>query len=107
MTDNEIIKALECCCEAQNCTLCIYNPTKYQKGTISCCNELMENTIDLINRQKTEIEKLLQKLQQPQVEAIKEFAEKLKKEVDFVDTTRKLKQTINNLVKEITESEGE
>ena len=35
--------------------------------------------IDLINRQKAEIERLLQKLQQAKSEAIKEFAERLKK----------------------------
>lgn len=34
-------------------------------------------------------------------EAINEFAERLKKEVDFIDTTRKLKKTIDNLVKEM------
>ena len=52
MTDNEIIKALECCREANNCIHCEYEPTEYQKGTIGCANELMENAIDLINRQQ-------------------------------------------------------
>ncbi len=57
MTDNEIIKALECCSEAQNCTPCKYEPTEYPKSTVGCCNELMKNAVDLINRQKAEIER--------------------------------------------------
>lgn len=58
MTDKEIIKALECCSEAQNCTPCRYEPTEYQKGTVGCCNELMKNAVDLINCQKAEINTL-------------------------------------------------
>lgn len=37
-----------------------------------------KETLDLINRQRAEIERLLQKLQQAKSEAIKEFAERLK-----------------------------
>ena len=37
-----------------------------------------ENALDLINRQKAEIERLLQKLQQPQSEAIKDCIKKIK-----------------------------
>jgi hypothetical protein len=62
MTGYEIIKALECCCEAQNCTLCKYEPTEYRKGSIGCCNELMKNAVDLINRQNAEIERLKRSL---------------------------------------------
>lgn len=43
------------------------------------CSTLMLNAVsDLINRQRAEIERLLQKLQQAKSEAIKEFAERLK-----------------------------
>lgn len=58
MTDNEIIKALECCSTAQNCTPCKYEPNEYEKGTVGCCNELMKNAIDLIKRQQAEIAEL-------------------------------------------------
>ncbi|MBE6890003.1 MAG: hypothetical protein E7485_08325 [Ruminococcaceae bacterium] len=58
MTDNEIIKALECCSTAQNCTPCKYEPSEYEKGTVGCCNELMKNALDLIKRHQAEIEKL-------------------------------------------------
>ena len=58
MTDNEIVKALMCCNEAQNCTSCKFEPTEYPKGTVGCCDELMKNAIDLIKRQQAEIERL-------------------------------------------------
>ena len=52
MSDNEIIKALECCidCDCKNC------PCQTENGH---CMEIDETLIlDLINRQKAEIEKL-------------------------------------------------
>lgn len=57
MTDNEIIKALECCSEANNCCMCEYEPTEYIKGTLGCANELLKCAFSLINRQKAENEK--------------------------------------------------
>ena len=74
LTDNEIIKALECCRDGS--------------GT-----GLIKATIDLINRQKAEIERLNKKVEELsevlsdtiriryaecRAEAIKEFAERLK-----------------------------
>ena len=58
MTDSEIKKALECCSEANNCGQCEYEPTEHQIGTVGCCNELMKDALDLINRLQEEIEKL-------------------------------------------------
>ena len=51
MTDNEIIKALECCSNGEPCANC-----PYQKQ----CDEtdLAEIALDLINRQQAEIERL-------------------------------------------------
>ena len=97
MTDEQIIKALDCChSELGNmCSICpLFDPDNDY-----CEDELHKNTLDLINRQKAEIEelrerisyleksidcsrkeynRLLQKLQQAKSEAIKEFAERLK-----------------------------
>lgn len=96
MTDNEIIKALECCCTLNGvgCRNC----PQYDIHSAMCVKNLIRNTLDLINRQKAEIEglnvelksmrgaansykleneRLLQKLQQAKSEAIKEFAEEL------------------------------
>ena len=98
MTDNEIVKALECCGrnsiagwlnECKNCPL---------HDRTTCIPELMYNAKDLINRQKEEIERLeknletetnhitrlenqierlLQRLKTAKAEAYKEFAERL------------------------------
>ena len=87
MTDNDIIKALECCgCDNYQCDNC---PYAYKTCTV------YKDSLDLINRQKAEIEKwkalaengesaidtnnrLVQKFAEIKSEAIKEFAERLK-----------------------------
>lgn len=54
MTDNEIIKALECCTDElyENCNEC-----PYSTDTLSCERlKLLEDSLDLINRLKAEIE---------------------------------------------------
>lgn len=57
MTDNEIIKALECCINnngiCEDCHL-----LNKRNSSIECTNELMRDALDLINRQKVEIEKM-------------------------------------------------
>lgn len=76
MTDEQIIKALDCChSELGNmCSICpLFDPDNDY-----CEDELHKNALNLINRQKAENEWLLQKLQQAKSEAIKEFAERLK-----------------------------
>ena len=54
MTDNEIMKALECC-ETGDCIHC----PRWKNGWISGdCSDLTTLALDLINRQKAEIERL-------------------------------------------------
>lgn len=87
MTDNDIIKALECCgCDNYQCDNC---PYAYKTCTV------YKDSLDLINSQKAEIERLrsmnraklatihdLQiELKTAKSEAIKEFAERLKKRI--------------------------
>ena len=55
MTDNEIIKALECCCKNNNCEGC---PLDYLTFSSQCASELAIKSLDLINRQQAEIENL-------------------------------------------------
>lgn len=86
MTDAEIIKALECCC-SNNIDSCEECPIKIEcyTETIDCKKE----ALDLINRQKAEIERLQKENNQfadigkmyseIKAEAIKEFAERVKK----------------------------
>ena len=115
MTDNEIIKALECCIYHHGkCTSC---PLYAEVTTV--CKEKKDNyVLDLINRQKAEIKRLQsdnvklhtiipKMLLEAKYEAVKEFAERLK-EYSFLDNLAlDGKETvyvddIDNLVKEMT-----
>lgn len=76
MTDNEIIKALECCSlinsEACNdCPLFIN-----RKKECLCVDKLMRGALDLINRQKVEIERL-QSMNQAKIDMIHDLRERL------------------------------
>lgn len=115
MTDNEIIKALECCC-ASGVDTCSDCPLHHQFG---CIDKVKKNILDLINRQKAEIERLNirnkalahiiknydWKFAKAKTEAIKEFAERLKQIKTNLETLRMplLNMDIDNLVKEMTE----
>lgn len=100
MTDNEIIKALECLGgDSISCQSCAYAPSGYPRCKENCAKD----AIDLINRQKAESERLKEcprcvyefdsevmefcsqspcpnykTADEIRAEAIKEFAEKLK-----------------------------
>ena len=52
MTDNDIIKALECCPKDILCEQCPLN------GKSNCMNKLYEYALDIVNRQQAEIERL-------------------------------------------------
>lgn len=137
-TDADIIQALECCkmpVGSGACNICPIKDirNKAQISDKSCTTIMLENTLDLIERQQAEIEKLKETpkcvyeydgevteycVQSPcpnfktvdeiKAEAIKEFAEKLKKyekfhydyeanlSIYYVDT-----DIIDNLVKEM------
>jgi hypothetical protein len=91
MNDNDVIKALECCayyitpneCEWSNC------PFVTEKGCSLELDELQKLALDLIKRQKAEIERLQKQLKEGidlsddvfkivKAEARKEFTERLK-----------------------------
>ena len=56
MTDNDIIKALECCA---NCEDCFYGITSCPLGEeVECRSLLAQNAVDLITRQQAELENL-------------------------------------------------
>ena len=115
MNDADIIKALECCSNGL-CSICPYHVEEYM---LDCLAQNGNDALDLIKRQQAEIERLQKektfsrnymgyfpKLER--IEAIKEFAEKLKDIVDepalirgrVIDT---IIARIDNLVKEMTE----
>ena len=112
-TDDEIAKALECCRE-KDCCDC---PMSEYPQTI-CEWDAFDLAIDIINRQKAEIERLKEAyaiyeettgLKLARAETIKEFAERLKQYCalggDFGDPCGVLTVTdrwIDHLVKEMT-----
>ncbi|MGN0618540.1 MAG: hypothetical protein ACI4J7_05925 [Ruminiclostridium sp.] len=113
MTDNEIIKALECCNGDLDC--CKKCPAK--ENNVECGDVLKNNALKLINRQKAEIDELKKKnlinkgryYIQGGNEAIKEFAKRLKEsKKQYEGTLAGYTFTIpelDNLVKEMTEGE--
>ena len=113
MTDNEIIKALECCCAKENCEVVSCERCPLEKH-YECTDIMFHETVDFINRQKAEILELQKRIinwradmdyrpDEIKSEAIKEFAEKLKNcfaiSGDYLDIIN----IIDNLVKEMTE----
>ena len=60
MTDEQIIKALECCAtdDGNDCFQCPYGNIVYKSGNGGCVNRCREEALDLINRQQTKIEAL-------------------------------------------------
>ena len=130
MTDNEIIKALECClkgCNAEGCDNC----PLYEKVE-DCEIEIPIIALDLINRQKAEIEQLrlenralsqkritmferIELVNNARTKAIREFAENVKTAINerFSDEIQDsnahlylMNTLLDDLVKEMTEGEN-
>lgn len=127
MTDNEIIKALQCCSNAKNEGDCVILGCPYYLEE-QCTKKNGNDALSLINRQKAEIEWLseaihqgnittavqmraeenyqwrqLERMKRDKAEAIKEFAERFK-ELCGKNTDSAIvwaKTTIDNLVKEM------
>lgn len=59
MKDTEILKALEICSSTTSCEGCPYYPEGID---ISCSDQICKDAIELINRQKAEIERLRKQL---------------------------------------------
>lgn len=84
MTDEQIIKAFECCTkieEGSKLELCFECPM-FEEDVDDCTASLFRKVLDLIKRQQAEIEALIngqETLQKMCAEAYKEFAERLKK----------------------------
>ena len=139
LTDKEIIKALECCIKDDciNCPmdinqkcLSIYHHAldliNRQKSEIDSAKAKIEICAEVIERQDKEIERLQKKVEElsevlsdsirirykeAQSEAVKEFAERLKTEIDIRPTHSKKQNEcvfflIDNLVKEMVGEEN-
>ena len=89
MTDNEIVKALDICSNHKGCCDC---PLRDEPN--DCYEEMRKPILDLINRQKAEIEMIQLKIEGVQEanailreyirKAVKEFAERFEKEAENV-----------------------
>lgn len=103
MTDNEIIKALECCACSDGCENCLY--AKQCDGV-----EHLTNALDLINRQKAKNEALQMDNQQLQSDIINE-----NQNYDHIkglwevekEKVEKAKQKVINVCKELQTAKAE
>lgn len=87
MTDKEIIKALECCISCENCDICPQHSTDFITDLIKLVDDLITCQQEDIENLKIENQSLRSaansyKLHynEARVEAVKEFADRLKKE---------------------------
>jgi hypothetical protein len=113
-TDEQIIKGLTCYTKDE---LCVTHCELFEMTTEPCYKALAEAAIDLINRQRAEIDDLKKAylkyeetsgLKQAKAEAIKEFAERLLDKYDVwteSDATeyQYVAELVGDLVKEMTE----
>ena len=113
-TDNDIIKALECHISPVHC-----NGRQYYSVKVECSRELIENTLDLINRQKAEIERMQEEkarlhqlipkmIKEAKAEAVKELIESLEDERYILpyagqDRVVVFEDDIKKIAKEMTE----
>lgn len=118
-TDEEVIKALECCINSTHYGDCIKNkcPLIGEEGCMVWLENLYPHALDLIKRQNAEIERLKNGwradvilTEQAKAEAIKEFAGKLKGELTAMQTMSDGKlvfgvsvERIESVVKEMLE----
>lgn len=103
MTDGEIKKALECCIIG-DCQGCIYGKT----DQVRCRDNLMQNALNLINRQQAEIERLKKELNiisilyQDEQERYKELLDSKCDRCIARDKAEAIKELIFNLDEEIS-----
>ena len=123
MTDKDIIKALKCIAgeDAILCAECAFANVEF---AFRCRKNVAKAAIDHIKRQQAEIERLIDlafdltednearvadnhdlrvELKTAKAEAIREFAKRMKEKVDVVYSIKHLQDTIDHLVKEMTE----
>ena len=104
MTDNEIIKALECCINGDGCVGCPLIDDEI------CTDNLRKYPLDLIKRQKAEIDILIRKKNKLQDEVAEKDAEieRLTRERDFYkapssELARGVEQIKTEAIKEFAE----
>ena len=109
MTDNEIIKALECCTKTEFISDC----AKCEMFAFDCKDILIENAIDLINRQKAEVERLEDKIfvLENDLEKAENLIDALGNDIDIklnyiYDLEEKIETVESEAIKEFCEKRG-
>ena len=115
MTDNDVIKALECCNQdsSKGCFRC-----PYRQYSPACLEKRNADTIDLINRQQVEIERLrkdngivdiLYQEEQAQNEDLKTEIERLKKgwKADVIEAQNIKAEAIKEFTKRLNKEAEE
>ena len=89
MTNNDIIKALECCCKNNNCEGC---PLDYLTFSSQCASELAIKSLDLINRLQAQNKDLAETVHNLTIEkdALFDETEELKAEVERLNAENML-----------------
>ncbi len=130
-TEEQIVKALECCRDFGDCSLCPYENATFA-DELDCTEKLHTDALALINRQKAEIERLADRSHKCiylsdeesmeycvdgpcphykteakiKAEAIKEFAERLKKRYSSIPMWGTVAVAfMEDVIKEVTEGE--
>lgn len=124
MTDEQIITRLECW--PRRVTNCEERVYYYTAGYRMCNADLINGALDLINRQKKDIERLnnykelyedlkeenletirciKQSIKSARAEAVREFAEKVKYYADGYNWLEMTCSQVDEIVKEMTEGE--
>lgn len=115
-TDKEIESSLKVIATTRNCNECKIRNCKW--GTCNCSQTTANAALDLINRQKVEIERLKEFIveisrydKEIKSESVKEFAEKLKEKISDCHIVNDgeycgfdcgdIHECINNILKEI------
>ena len=97
-TDDEIVKALEWCCEHGECGVCGYR--KHTDNSDIC--PIRSDALDLINRQKAEVAYWQDEAVNAKREAVKEFAEIAKRRLPVISPI-----VFDGIAKEIVEDRDE
>ena len=137
MADEQVIKAMEYCAtdDGDDCFQCPYGNIVYTPGNGGCVNRCRKDALDLINRQKSEVENLEKQMDwltgynknlmdantalseeilEAKAEAYKDFVNRLKNSNEFysciraignVDKMDSVVNCIDNLLKEMVGEE--
>ena len=105
MTDNEIIKALECCMDEMGCKKgcpCFDPKSKSSHCTAVGDNGIEKLALDLINRQKAEIENLTKACENQQKISMDRYfeIERLKEKTSVAKVDELIKSCCNDTTKE-------